>query len=113
MTGAGNHVVLRVRDAAGQHFDDGRRGGGVVGAGDDHGRDGDLAQPVGEVEAGDRVTGRRVTVRVRLREGVEQALRLGVVLGEWKGTSYRTKSLLSSGIVILAVGFSVMALGGK
>ena len=38
---------------------------------------------------------------------------LGVFLGEWKGTSWRTKTLLSSGIVILAVGFTVMALGGK
>ena len=36
---------------------------------------------------------------------------LGVFLGEWRGTSVRTKALLSCGIVILAGGFTVMALG--
>ena len=38
---------------------------------------------------------------------------LGVFLGEWKGTSWRTRTLLSAGIVILAFGFAVMAVGGK
>ena len=36
-----------------------------------------------------------------------------LVVGEWKGTSVRTKTLLGAGISVLAVGFCTMAAGGK
>ena len=38
---------------------------------------------------------------------------LGVFLGEWKGTSGRTKLSLLLGEVVLVVGFTVMALAGR
>ena len=38
---------------------------------------------------------------------------IGVFLGEWKGTSAKTKALLSVGTLILVVSFTVMSLGSK
>lgn len=38
---------------------------------------------------------------------------LGVFLGEWKGTTRKTISLLASGTVVLVVGFTMMSLGGR
>lgn len=38
---------------------------------------------------------------------------LGVFLGEWKGTSRKTISLLASGTVVLVIGFTMMSLGGR
>ncbi len=38
---------------------------------------------------------------------------LGVFIGEWKGTSRKTISLLASGTVVLVVGFTMMSLGGR
>ena len=69
-----------------------------------------VLQKAGEPLMGDF---RYVSFAVLMSSAVFFSAILGVFLGEWKGTSWRTKTLLSSGIVILAVGFTVMALGGK
>jgi len=69
-----------------------------------------VLQKAGEPLMGDF---RYVSFAVLMSSAVFFSTILGVFLGEWKGTSWRTKTLLSSGIVILAVGFTVMALGGK
>ena len=69
-----------------------------------------VLQKAGEPLMGDF---RYVSFAVLMSSAVFFSTILGVFLGEWKGTSWRTKILLSSGIVILAVGFTVMALGGK
>ena len=66
-------------------------------------------------KAGEPLMGefRYISFAVLMSSAVFFSAILGVFLGEWKGTSGRTKALLSCGIVILAVGFTVMALGGK
>ena len=66
-------------------------------------------------KAGDPLMGdfRYVSFAVLMSSAVFFSAILGVFLGEWKGTSWRTKTLLSAGIVILATGFTVMAFGGK
>ena len=69
-----------------------------------------VLQKAGEPLMGDF---RYVSFAVLMSSAVFFSAILGVFLGEWKGTSWRTKTLLSSGIVVLAVGFTVMALGGK
>ena len=69
-----------------------------------------VLQKAGEPLMGDF---RYVSFAVLMSSAVFFSAILGVFLGEWKGTSWRTKTLPSSGIVILAVGFTVMALGGK
>lgn len=69
-----------------------------------------VLQKAGEPLMGDF---RYVSFAVLMSSAVFFSAILGVFLGEWKGTSWRTKALLSAGIVILAVGFTVMALGGK
>ena len=38
---------------------------------------------------------------------------VGVFLGEWKGTSARTKSLLVLGTVVLIASFCAISLGSK
>jgi len=38
---------------------------------------------------------------------------VGMLLGEWKGTSRLTRSALAFGIVVLTAGFVVMAMGGR
>jgi len=38
---------------------------------------------------------------------------IGVMLGEWKGTSAKTKGCLTLGTVILVVSFCVMSIGSK
>ncbi len=38
---------------------------------------------------------------------------IGVVLGEWKGTSAKTKTYLALGTIVLIVSFTVMSLGSK
>ena len=69
-----------------------------------------VLQKAGEPLMGDF---RYISFAVLMSSAVFFSAILGVCLGEWKGTSWRTKTLLSAGIVILAIGFTVMALGGK
>ena len=69
-----------------------------------------VLQKAGEPLMGDF---RYISFAVLMSSAVFFSAILGVFLGEWKGTSWRTKTLLSAGIVILAIGFTVMALGGK
>ena len=69
-----------------------------------------VLQKAGEPLMGDF---RYISFAVLMSSAVFFSTILGVILGEWKGTSWRTKALLTAGIVILAVGFLVMALGGK
>lgn len=69
-----------------------------------------VLQKAGEPLMGDF---RYISFAVLMSSAVFFSAILGVFLGEWKGTSVRTRTLLSAGIVILAVGFTVMAFGGK
>jgi len=69
-----------------------------------------VLQKAGEPLMGDF---RYISFAVLMSSAVFFSAILGVVLGEWKGTSRRTRALLSGGVAILAVGFIVMALGGK
>ena len=66
-------------------------------------------------KAGEPLMGefRYVSFAVLMSSAVFFSALLGIILGEWKGTSCWTRALLSTGIVVLAVGFAVMALGGK
>lgn len=66
-------------------------------------------------KAGEPLMGgfRYISFAVLMSSAVFFSAILGVILGEWKGTSWRTRTLLSAGIVILAFGFAVMAVGGK
>ena len=66
-------------------------------------------------KAGEPLMGefRYISFAVLMSSAVFFSAILGVFLGEGQGTSLRTKALLSVGIVVLAVGFTVMALGGK
>ena len=67
-------------------------------------------QKAGEPMMGDF---RYISFAVLMSSAVFFSAILGVVLGEWKGTSCRTRVLLASGIVVLAFGFAVMAAGGR
>ena len=69
-----------------------------------------LLQKAGEPLMGDF---RYVSFAVLMSSAVFFSAILGVFLGEWKGTSWRTKTLLGIGISVLAVGFCAMAAGGK
>ena len=64
-------------------------------------------------KAGEPLMGefRYVSFAVLMSSAVFFSSILGVFLGEWRGTSLRTKALLSLGVVVLAVGFGTMALG--
>jgi L-rhamnose-H+ transport protein len=66
-------------------------------------------------KAGEPMMGsfRYISFAVLMSSAVFFSAILGVALGEWKGTSCRTRALLSSGVVILAFGFAVMAVGGR
>ena len=66
-------------------------------------------------KAGEPLMGefRYISFAVLMSSAVFFSAILGVFLGEWKGTSLRTRALLAAGIAILAVGFTVMALGGR
>ena len=66
-------------------------------------------------KAGEPLMGefRYVSFAVLMSSAVFFSSILGVFLGEWRGTSLRTKALLSLGVVVLAVGFGTMALGGR
>ena len=67
-------------------------------------------QKAGEPMMGDF---RYISFAVLMSSAVFFSAILGVALGEWKGTSCRTRVLLASGIVVLAIGFAVMAAGGR
>lgn len=67
-------------------------------------------QKAGEPMMGDF---RYISFAVLMSSAVFFSAILGVALGEWKGTSCRTRVLLASGIVVLAFGFAVMAAGGR
>ena len=69
-----------------------------------------VLQKAGEPLMGDF---RYVSFAVLMSSTVFFSTILGVFLGEWRGTSRRTRVLLSTGVVVLAIGFAVMALGGK
>ena len=69
-----------------------------------------VLQKAGEPLMGDF---RYISFAVLMSSAVFFSAILGVFLGEWKGTSVRTKAFLICGIVILACGFTIMALGGK
>lgn len=69
-----------------------------------------VLQKAGEPLMGDF---RYISFAVLMSSAVFFSALLGVMLGEWKGTSPKTRLLLASGIAILAVGFSLMALGGR
>ena len=69
-----------------------------------------VMQKAGEPLMGDF---RYVSFAVLMSSAVFFSAILGVILGEWKGTSWRTKTLLSAGILVIAVGFCTMAAGGK
>ena len=66
-------------------------------------------------KAGEPLMGefRYISFAVLMSSAVFFSAILGVILGEWKGTSRRTRGLLSTGIVVLALGFVVMSAGGK
>ena len=66
-------------------------------------------------KAGEPLMGefRYISFAVLMSSAVFFSAILGVFLGEWKGTSRKTRGLLLFGIIVLAVGFTVMALGGK
>ena len=68
-----------------------------------------VLQKAGEPLMGDF---RYISFAVLMSSGVFFSSILGVFLGEWKGTSGRTKALLSCGIIVLIAGFTVMALAG-
>ena len=69
-----------------------------------------VLQKAGEPLMGDF---RYISFAVLMSSAVFFSAILGVFLGEWKGTSVRTRVLLASGIAVLAIGFTVIALGGK
>jgi len=69
-----------------------------------------VLQKAGEPLMGDF---RYVSFAVLMSSAVFFSSLLGVFLGEWKGTSRRTRGLLATGIAVLALGFTVMALGGR
>ena len=69
-----------------------------------------VLQKAGEPLMGDF---RYISFAVLMSSAVFFSAILGIVLGEWKGTSVRTKALLVAGICILAAGFGVMAIRGK
>ena len=66
-------------------------------------------------KAGEPLMGefRYISFAVLMSSAVFFSAVLGVVLGEWKGTSRRTRGLLAVGICVLAAGFCVMAVGGR
>ena len=69
-----------------------------------------VLQKAGEPLMGDF---RYISFAVLMSSAVFFSAILGVILGEWKGTSAKTRTLLVTGIVVLAAGFTVMAFGGK
>ena len=38
---------------------------------------------------------------------------IGIVSGEWKGTTLRTKAMLAAGTIVMTVGFIAISLGSK
>jgi len=69
-----------------------------------------VLQKAGEPLMGDF---RYVSFAVLMASAVFFSSILGVFLGEWKGTSWRTKGLLALGVLVLALGFTTMAWAGK
>ena len=66
-------------------------------------------------KAGEPLMGgfRYISFAVLMSSAVFFSSILGLLLGEWKGTSRRTKTFLAIGVFVLAIGFAVMALGGR
>ena len=69
-----------------------------------------VLQKAGEPLMGDF---RYISFAVLMSSAVFFSALLGVFLGEWKGTSLRTRLSLAVGILVLVVGFTVMALAGR
>ena len=67
-------------------------------------------QKAGEPLMGDF---RYVSFAVLMSSAVFFSAIVGMLLGEWKGTSRLTRSALAFGIVVLTAGFVVMAMGGR
>jgi len=68
-----------------------------------------VLQKAGEPLMGDF---RYISFAVLMSSAVFFSTVLGIFLGEWSGTSGRTRGLLAAGILALALGFCVMAAGG-
>ena len=66
-------------------------------------------------KAGEPLMGefRYISFAVLMSSAVFFSAILGVFLGEWNGTSARTKAFISCGVLVLAAGFTLMALGGR
>lgn len=66
-------------------------------------------------KAGEPLMGefRYISFAVLMSSAVFFSTILGVFLGEWRGTSAKTRVLLAFGILVLAAGFTVMALAGR
>ena len=66
-------------------------------------------------KAGEPLMGefRYISFAVLMSSAVFISTILGVFLGEWKGTTARTRLVLGVGIAVLVAGFTVMALAGK
>ena len=69
-----------------------------------------VLQKAGEPLMGDF---RYISFAVLMSSAVFFSAILGVFLGEWKGTSARTRLFLAAGVGTLVVGFVIMALAGK
>lgn len=69
-----------------------------------------VLQKAGEPLMGDF---RYISFAVLMSGAVFFSTLLGVFLGEWKGASRKTISLLSSGTVVIVAGFTMMSLGGR
>ena len=67
-------------------------------------------QKIGEPLMGEM---RYVSFAVLMASAIFVSTAVGIASGEWKGTSARTRLSLSVGVLVLVVGFTVMALGGK
>ena len=67
-------------------------------------------QKIGESQMGEM---RYVSFAVLMASAIFVSTAVGLVSGEWKGTSLRTRLSLAVGILVLVVGFTVMALAGR
>ena len=55
---------------------------------------------------------RYISFAVLMASAIFFSTGVGVALGEWRGTSGRTRLCLAAGIALLLVSFTLMSLGG-
>lgn len=67
-------------------------------------------QKIGEPLMGEM---RYVSFAVLMASAIFVSTAVGIASGEWKGTSTRTRLSLFVGVLVLVIGFTVMALGGR